>query len=111
MLMDYTRLGLNKENRVRDMVSSGIPSLTKFASQINVSRKTLDAWAEKNKTFALAMQEARDRISDIIADAAALKLLDSSFSKFLLTTQFGYTDKGEESEDQGPFELNLTVVK
>ena len=110
-LMDYTRPIQNRDSKMKEAHENGLPSLSKFAASINVSRKTLDLWAEKNKVFAQAMDEAKIRIADMICDLAALKYTDSSFSKFLLTTQYGYSDSQDTSYNDSPFELRLTVVK
>ncbi len=108
-LLDYTSLCLGRENRMRELLRDGLPSLEKFAFSINVTRETLDYWAGKKREFSLALAEAKARINDIITDAAAFKLIDPTFVKFLLTEVYG---KGEGDIEQGrPFEVNLTVVK
>lgn len=110
MLMEYTALNTGYEDRITRIIKGGIPSLTKFASMINVSRRTLDKWAEENPTFRQAVEEARYRIADIIEDAAAVKAIDSGFSKFILTEKFGYGNE-EKNDSDMPFELNITVIK
>lgn len=109
-LLDYTSLRPSAEGRIKSLVGEGIPSLTKFASGINVTLSTLSVWASENEEFAIAMEEAKARICDIIKDAAALKYIDSSFSKFLLSTEYGYGEEGEKTQD-APFDVNITVVK
>ncbi|MDY3845783.1 MAG: hypothetical protein SOZ62_02585 [Eubacteriales bacterium] len=109
-LLDYTSLRRTAEGRVRTLIGEGLPSLTKFASMINVTRATLNVWAAENEEFAIAMEEAKARICDVIKDAAALKYIDSSFSKFLLTAEYGYGEEAKDS-DNVPFDVNVTVVK
>ncbi len=107
-LMDYTKLQISSEDRIQNFCSNGVPSLTKFAVLIGVSRKTLDAWASESKSFALAMEEAKMRISDIIADCAFLKRIDPTFAKYMLSEQESAEPDGGSRKS---FDLNITVVK
>ncbi len=109
MLLDYTALCVGEEGRLQSLIRDGLPSLEKFACSIDTTRRQLDLWAGENRKFADAMGEAEERICDLITDAAAFKLIDPSFVKFLLGNKYGKNEEGVCHEP--PFEINLTVVK
>ena len=77
-----------------------IPSFVRFAYHIGADMQTLRAKRKKSKAFEKAWLECEEILSDRIVDGALHKRLDASFSKFLLSARFGYSDKGEEKEGE-----------
>lgn len=80
-----------------------LPSFVRFAYLVGADMQTLRAKREKSRAFDRAWTECELILADRIVDGALHKHLDSSFSKFLLSSRFGYSDKGEERgvEDYG----------
>ncbi len=77
-----------------------IPSFVRFAYHAGTDMQTLRAKRKKSKAFDGAWRECEEILSDRIIDGALHKRLDASFSKFLLSARFGYSDKGEEKEGE-----------
>lgn len=80
-----------------------LPSFVRFAHRIGTDMQTLRAKREKSKSLAHVWSECEEILADRIVDGALHKRFDASFSKFLLSARFGYSDKkedgGEESYD------------
>ena len=84
-----------------------IPSFVRFAHRSGTDMQTLRAKREKSKSFARAWSECEDILADRIIEGALCKRFDASFSKFLLSARFGYTDK---KEDEGADSYEIAVV-
>ena len=81
--------------------SVGAPSFTKFARCIGVTLAKLESF-KKNASFERAWRECNEIRRDYLIDSALSKRFDSSFTKFLLSEEFG-----EEVDDE---DKRLTVT-
>ena len=83
----------------------GAPSFEKFARSIGA---TLDDVLQfrKHREFERAYCECNEIRRDYLIDAALTRRYDSSFSKFLLSAEFGMGEKDKEKEDS---DLNVTL--
>ena len=75
----------------RDWAEAGVPSLSKFAVRCGVTLAQLCEW-RKNAEFDRACTECGEIRRDILIDAALARRHDASFTKFLLTAEFGMGD-------------------
>ena len=91
----------------RSFCESGAPSLSKFAVAEGVTLAELGAW-RANAEFDRACIECAEIRRDMLIDAALTKRHDSSFTKFLLTAEFGMGDAGREGD--GQLEVSIEVV-
>ena len=83
----------------------GAPSFSKFARSIGVTLAELEAYREKRE-FERAYQECSEIRRDYLIDNGLVKRFDSSFTKFLLTTEFGMGDTKDQVEDK---EIRVTL--
>ena len=74
-----------------------LPSFVRFAHRVGTDMQTLRAKRNKSKSFDKAWIECEHILADRIVDGALHKRFDASFSKFLLSACFGYSDKKEET--------------
>ena len=85
--------------------SPGVPSFSKFARSIGITLEELEA-CRKHGEFERAYQECSEIRRDYLIDNGLVKRFDSSFTKFLLTTEYGMgDDKGADIDN----EMKVTV--
>ena len=82
------------------------PSFSKFAGSIGVTLKNLESLRVKKK-FDEAYRECSEIRRDYLIDGALTKRYDSSFTKFLLNSEFGM---GDEELDEA-LTVRLEVVE
>lgn len=92
----------------RDFSESGAPSLSKFARCCGVTLSELESW-RGNDEFDRACLECSEIRRDYLIDAALTKRHDSSFSKFLLTSEFGMGETDRSDERQ--LDVTLEVIE
>ena len=90
----------------RDFADSGAPGFGKFARSIGVTLEELKTW-RSDEEFDKAWRECNEIRRDYLIDNALTRRHDPSFTKFLLTAEFGM---GEEDGDDHTLELRLEVV-
>lgn len=83
---------------------TGVPSFEKFARSIGVTLEKISEFRE-HKEFDRAYRECNEIRRDYLIDAALTKRFDSSFSKFLLTAEYGMGEKEKEESDS-----NINVI-
>ena len=109
-------MNYNKEyaKRMLDFFSyedgKALPSFPKFAFSIGARSSDLEKWKQENKDFAMAYDECVIRLCDMLTDGALVKRFDSSFVKFLLSSKYGFSESKENSSDDAPFEVKITVL-
>ena len=86
----------------------GAPSFLKFAGSINITLAELESFREEEK-FDRAYRECSEIRRDYLIDNGLAKRFDSSFTKFILNSEFSM---GEEkiSDDEKNIQLTLEVV-
>ncbi len=82
----------------------GAPSFSKFARSIGATLRELESFRKK-KEFDKAYIECSEIRRDYLIDNALMKKFDPSFTKHILSIEYG---EGEESEDK-EFSLKLEV--
>ena len=109
-------MNYNKEyaKKMLDFFSYGdgkaLPSFPKFAFSIGACSSDLEKWKQENEDFAMAYDECVTRLCDMLTDGALVKRFDSSFVKFLLSSKYGFSDGKENSADDTPFEVKISVL-
>ena len=83
----------------------GLPSLSKFARSIGVTLEDIERY-KRHSEFAKACRECSEIRRDYLIDNGLVKRFDSSFTKFLLTSEFGMGDAKGTDEDK---EMKITV--
>ena len=84
----------------------GAPSFSKFARSVGLTLEELLSF-RKRKEFERAFRECNEIRRDYLIDAALGKRADGSFTKFILTEEYGM-GKGESTDDS--FSLSLRVI-
>ena len=85
---------------------TGAPSLSKFARSIGLTVAELNEFRERHSEFERACVECNEIRRDYLIDHALCKRFDASFTKFILTEEYGI---GEEATDKD-MRLTLEVV-
>ena len=85
--------------------TAGAPSFTKFARSIGATLEDIEAF-RAHREFERAYRECNEIRRDYLIDAALTRRYDSSFSKFLLTAEFGM---GEREKDKEENDLQVTL--
>ena len=83
----------------------GAPSFSKFARSIGATLDDLEGF-KRHGEFARAYQECSEIRRDYLIDNGLVKRFDSSFTKFLLTSEYGMGDTKDKDEDR---EINVTL--
>ncbi len=83
----------------------GLPSFSKFARSIGATLDDLDRY-RRHGEFARACRECSEIRRDYLIDNGLVKRFDSSFTKFLLTSEFGMGDSKGAEEDK---EMKITL--
>ena len=87
---------------------TGAPSFSKFARSIGATLKEVEDF-RRHGEFERAYRECSEIRRDYLIDSALARRADPSFTKFLLSSEYGMGDK-EEKED-GMLEVKLEVVE
>ena len=82
----------------------GVPSFEKFARSIGATLEEITQF-RKHGEFERAYRECNEIRRDYLIDAALTRRYDASFSKFLLTAEYGMGEKEKEEDN----ELNVTL--
>ena len=86
----------------------GAPSFEKFARSIGTTLEEITKFKEHNE-FERAYRECNEIRRDYLIDAALTRRYDPSFSKFLLSSEYGMGEKEKERED-GELKVTLEVL-
>ena len=84
---------------------AGVPSFSKFARSINATLKDIESF-RKHGEFERAYQECSEIRRDYLIDNGLVKRFDSSFTKFLLNSEYGMGDTRGVDEDK---EIRVTL--
>ncbi len=74
----------------------GAPSFQKFARSIGATLAELESFRKKPR-FERAYRECTEIRRDYLIDSALSKRFDSSFTKFLLSSEFGDSENAEDN--------------
>ncbi len=85
----------------------GAPSFSKFARSIGATLSDIEGFREKNE-FERAYQECSEIRRDYLIDNGLVKRFDSSFTKFILTSEFGMGDKDIDTDKE--IQVTLEVI-
>ena len=85
----------------------GAPSFSKFARSIGVTLADIERYRRHGK-FERAYQECSEIRRDYLIDNGLVKRFDSSFTKFLLTSEYGMGDK--DSNIDREIQVTLEVI-
>lgn len=105
MLIEYINECLGEEKK---------PTLFEFMRRIGVyDRKTLSRWKDEHAEFGRAYEMYMEASRNVIIEKALSGSYDASFSKFLLSCDYGMTEKtqvdvGNAGGDS--FKVDITVV-
>ena len=83
----------------------GAPSFAKFARAVGVTLQDIESF-RKHAEFERADQECSEIRRDYLIDNGLVKRFDSSFTKFLLTSEYGMGDDKDADVDK---ELTVTL--
>jgi hypothetical protein len=72
-----------------------IPSISKFARRMAITVGDVEKFREHSE-FEKAYKEVNEIRRDYLIDSALMKRFDSSFTKFILTEEFGNTGECED---------------
>jgi hypothetical protein len=89
--------------------SGTIPSFEKFARSIGVTLEEIEAM-RSHKNFDKAYREAGEIRRDYLIDCALMRRYDPSFTKFLLSYEYGMDEKAGNKDDTG-IEVTLKVLE
>ena len=93
----------------RNYSDIGAPSFLKFAASVNITLADLESFRERDK-FDRAYRECSEIRRDYLIDNGLTKRFDSSFTKFILNSEFRM---GEEkiSDEERNIQLTLEVIE
>ena len=93
----------------RNYSDIGAPSFLKFATSVNMTLADIESFRKEEK-FDRAYRECSEIRRDYLIDNGLTKRFDSSFTKFILSTEFRM---GEEkiSDEERNIQLTLEVVE
>ena len=83
----------------------GAPSLAKFARSIGVTVSDLEEY-RKHKEFERAYQECSEIRRDYLIDNGLVKRFDSSFTRFILNSEYAMGEAKPSDEDK---EIKVTL--
>ena len=83
----------------------GVPSFSKFARSIGATLSDVERYRSKRE-FERAYQECSEIRRDYLIDNGLVKRFDSSFTKFLLSSEYGMGDSKDDGTDK---ELKVTL--
>ena len=85
----------------------GAPSFSKFARSIGATLSDIERFRDKGE-FERAYQECSEIRRDYLIDNGLVKRFDSSFTKFLLTSEYGMGDKDTDVDKE--IQVTLEVI-
>ncbi len=85
-----------------------LPSFSKFARSIGVTLADIEAF-RKNSEFERAYRESNEIRRDYLTEAALTRRYDPSFTKFILSAEYGMGEKEREKDDTG-LDVTLKVL-
>ena len=85
----------------------GAPSFSKFARSIGATLSDIERY-RRHGEFERAYQECSEIRRDYLIDNGLVKRFDSSFTKFLLTSEYGMGDK--ETDVDKEIQVTLEVI-
>ena len=85
----------------------GAPSFQKFARSIGATLSDVERLREKSE-FERAYQECSEIRRDYLIDNGLVKRFDSSFTKFLLTSEYGMGEREVEADKE--IQVTLEVI-
>lgn len=71
------------------------PSLTKYATSIDVCRDTLQEWKKVNPEFSVAFNKAKAIYEDVYCDGAMMGYYNHGFTALIMKNRFDWADKSE----------------
>ena len=77
----------------------GVPSFSKFARSIGATLSDIERFRSKSE-FERAYQECSEIRRDYLIDNGLVKRFDSSFTKFLLSTEYGMGEKESDTDKE-----------
>ena len=83
----------------------GVPSFSKFARSIGVTVTDIERYRH-HREFERAYQECSEIRRDYLIDNGLVKRFDSSFTKFVLNSEYGMGDSKSTDEDK---EIKVTL--
>ena len=86
----------------------GAPSFSKFARSIGATLSDVERY-RKHSEFDRAYRECDEIRRDCLIDGGLLKRFDSSFTKFVLTSEFSMGD-GKGSDEDKDIRVTLEVI-
>lgn len=86
----------------------GVPSFSKFARSIGATLADIEGYRKHGK-FESAYQECSEIRRDYLIDNGLVKRFDSSFTKFLLTSEYGMGD-GKDADVDKELTVTLEVI-
>ena len=86
----------------------GAPSFSKFARRSSLTLEALTSF-RKHKEFDAAWRECSEIRRDYLIDSALARKADPSFTKFLLSSEYGMGEKEEKGD--GVLEVSLEVIE
>ena len=87
---------------------AGAPSFSKFARSIGATLSDIESY-RKHGEFERAYQECSEIRRDYLIDNGLVKRFDSSFTKFLLSSEYGMGDT-KETKDDKDIKVTLEVI-
>ena len=78
---------------------TGVPSFSKFARSIGATLNDVEGFREHGE-FERAYQECSEIRRDYLIDNGLVKRFDSSFTKFLLSTEYGMGEKESDTDKE-----------
>ena len=91
----------------RDFADVGAPSFAKFARSVGMTLSELEG-ERRNEEFDRAYRECNEIRRDYLIDNALTRRHDPSFTKFLLSSEFGMGD--DEDDDARSLDVRIEVV-
>ena len=113
---DYVALAAEYFSRVHTDEASGsvkVPSRVFFARSIGEHLSTVKNWEKMYPEFGAVMEDGIEHAKELRIMLAENKKLDGAFSKFVLASAYGMTERSAvevTGEGGGPFEVNIRVV-
>ena len=86
--------------------AAGAPSFSKFARSIGATSAEIEGF-RKHAEFERAYRECNEIRRDYLIDNALCKRFDGSFTKFLLSAEFGVGERSDTTDNSFDFTLRV----